>query len=380
MTDLARLIDANANRAREGLRVLEDVARFVLGDAQLCTAIRELRHQLLAAMASLAGPGPDRLMLLAWRDVEHDPGAESGTSGTPAHADTGALVAAAAARASEALRVLEECARTLPGPGGRAAADVPAGASPASAAEAFARVRYRLYTIERRVGLAVGTQRARPWRLCVVITEAACRHPWEDVADAAARAGADVLQLREKDLPDREHLARARRLVQIAHARHVPAIINDRPDIALLAGADGVHVGEEDIPVEAVRRLAGAKLIVGATARGRDSALAAVHAGADYLGVGPVFPSTTKPLLPPPGLDRLRQCLQEPELARLPILAIGGITPANVGQIAQAGGRGVAVCAAVCAASDPAAVCAALIAALGQSDHLAAHPDLPAQR
>jgi thiamine-phosphate pyrophosphorylase len=237
-------------------------------------------------------------------------------------------------------------------------------------------LRYRAYAAEQRLGLALGGGRAPQWRLCVLITEVLCRgKPWDSIARAAIAGGADCLQLREKDLPSRQLLTRALALVRLAReagASSTPpvapvrpaVIINDRPDIALLAGADGVHLGQEDLAVEDARRLAGSRLLIGISTANMDQARAAARAGADYCGIGPMFATTTKekPVLSGPAY--LREYLADPLTARVPHLAIGGITPQNIGELAAAGCRGVAVSAAVCGAREAASVCRQMVGVL----------------
>ncbi|MBM4109558.1 MAG: thiamine phosphate synthase [Phycisphaerae bacterium] len=344
----ARMADANLNRAREGLRVMEDLARFGLDDDTLGATLKSIRHGLGEAADSLASEGGvDRGLRLAWRDTPGDVGRVVKTEAELVRAGAGAVVAAAAGRASEALRVLEECAKTLGAP--RAAAD-------------FERLRYRLYDAERSLTLACGTGRARQWRLCVLISERLCaHHAWERVAERAIRGGADCLQLREKSLPDAELLRRAQRLAAIARAGGAASIINDRPDVALLAGADGVHAGPDDLPPDHVRRLAGSRLLVGATTDRLERARGAIRAGADYCGIGPIFASRTKPGVRPAGVEYLREYLGDPLGAQRPHLAIGGITPERVPELVRAGCRGVAVSGAVCGSPDPRGASEALL-------------------
>jgi thiamine-phosphate pyrophosphorylase len=351
-----RLLDANLNRAREALRVMEDAARLGLDDAALAAALKEARHAL-RAVAERAGIDP--LGLVAWRDTPGD----VGTAHTaPAERDRRTLAdvaIAAGKRAGEALRVIEETAKALPGPG-------PGGSGGASAAEEAKALRYRVYELERRLVLALGTGRGRQWRLCVLITEALCtHHPWAVVAERALEAGADCLQLREKSMDSGPLLARARRLAAMCRERGAALIVNDRPDVALLSGASGVHVGQTDLAVADVRRLAGASLLVGVSTADMGQALAAAYAGADYCGCGPMFPTSTKhkPVLSGP--EYLRQYLADQRTARVPHLAISGITPAMVPELVRAGCRGVAVSSAVCSAPEPGEVCRALLEALG---------------
>lgn len=343
MSPLARLIDANANRAREGLRVVEDLARFILNDPRLSADLKTIRHQLAAALEILP---LDRGALLAWRDAHADVGT---TLSTPAEADRDglpAIAAAAAGRLAEALRAIEESAKALGSP---------------QAAAAVEQLRYRAYDATAGVERALGTGRARQWRLCVLLTESLCtHHPWLHVAELAIEGGADCLQLREKDLSTAELTARARELVALARPHAVSVIINDRVDVALAAGADGVHLGQTDMTVRDARRIAGNSLLIGVSTANLDQARAAAAAGADSCGLGPMFPSPTKPKPTLAGPAYLRAYLADPACARLPHLAISGITPDNLGELTAAGCRGVAVSAAVCTAPDPQATCSAL--------------------
>ncbi len=345
---LLRIIDANANRAREGLRVLEDVARFALDNAALTELLKHLRHDLAAAIALLPA---DRAQLQASRDAADDVGAAVKTAAEGDREGVSSIAAAAAGRVTEALRSLEEAAKALPAP---------------AAARAIESLRYRAYTADQRLTAAMGAlARRRQWSLCVLITESLCRHhPWDVVASAAMDGGADCLQLREKSLEGGELLSRARRLVSLARPRGVAVVINDRPDIALLSGADGVHVGQADLPISEVRALAGTRLLIGVSTENTAQARAAVETGADYLGLGPMFQTTTKDKPRLAGPAYLRAFLDEASLARVPHLALGGVSPDNIAELRAAGARGMAVSSAVCGAADPAAVCRALVAAL----------------
>jgi thiamine-phosphate pyrophosphorylase len=169
-------------------------------------------------------------------------------------------------------------------------------------------------------------------------------------AQAAIAGGADVIQLREKALSDRPLLDLARRLRALTLETETLLIVNDRPDVAALANADGVHVGQDDLPVDQARRIIGGDKLVGLSTHSPEQARAATVAGADYIGVGPMFASQTKSVRDVPGLALLRQVARKVEI---PTVAIGGITADNVAEVVAAGGRCVAVCQAVIAAADP---------------------------
>ncbi|MFI4854870.1 MAG: thiamine phosphate synthase [Phycisphaerales bacterium JB065] len=200
----------------------------------------------------------------------------------------------------------------------------------------------------------------RQWSLCVLITESLCARPWEEVARAVLEAGADCIQLREKELPGRDLLTRARQLRGLTNQHGASLVINDRPDIAALVEADGVHLGQTDLPIAEARRIVGDGVCIGASATTLAQATEALRAGADSLGLGPMFATTTKPN---PG-GRTDGSLAGPALLRevlakhpdTPHLAIGGITAANIAELRDAGAKGIAVSGAVCSAKDPGAI------------------------
>ncbi|MCP3903985.1 MAG: thiamine phosphate synthase [Planctomycetes bacterium] len=334
-----RIIDANSNRAREALRVMEEAARFILDDAPLTAGLKTLRHDLAAAVEPLLDAGADR-------DVSGDVGTRITTDGERTRRGVASVAVAAGRRLGEALRAIEEYAKTID-------------ANVAASVEAL---RYRGYDLERRLLEALGAGRRPPWRVCVILGEASCAgRPWREVAEAVARSEPDCIQVREPGLDDRALLDRVREIVALVAGRSA-VIVNDRPDIALLAGADGVHLGQTDLPCSDVRRLAAGRLIVGVSTSRIAEARQALADGADYCGVGPMFPSATKDKPVIVGPDYLREYVAS---GGLPHLAIGGITPENVPELVAAGARGVAVSAAVCAADDPAGVIKRLRHAMG---------------
>ncbi len=340
-----RIMDANANRAREGLRVMEDVARFALGEAALTKELKRIRHDLADALAPA-----ERLGMILWRDTPGDVGTNIATAAEGHRRGVREMALAAGKRTSEALRAIEECAKVID--------NVQAGP--------FEQLRYRAYEAEKRLMIACGAgcETFQGWMLCVLITEAMCaHHSWVEVAQRAFAGGADCIQLREKELADAEFLQRARRLVDIARRSGDAVIINDRPDIALLADADGVHVGQGDLSAMNARRVVGFDKLVGVSTAHMNDAIAARTAGADYCGVGPMFAGNSKGKDVAGGLNYLREYLDcKPQLPGA--LAIGGITTENIAELVEtAEGKafGVAVSGAVCAAKDPEAVCARLI-------------------
>lgn len=169
-------------------------------------------------------------------------------------------------------------------------------------------------------------------------------------AEASLRGGATCLQLREKELGDAELLAEAKAFSALCKRYGVPFIVNDRVDIALAAGADGVHVGQGDLPVREVRKRIGGGMILGVTAHTVEEALRAERDGADYLGLGAVFPTGTKRDAEAMPFETLKAICGE---AKLPTVAIGGITEENLLSLSGSGVDGIAVVSALFGADDP---------------------------
>lgn len=347
MNDLHRIIDANTNRASEGLRVLEDLARFSLNDEYLSKRLKDLRHQLRSAIESLGFSQTD---LLASRDTSADVGTRINT---PQEQDRSHgrvdLVTAASKRAQEALRVLEESSKAL----GRDGAG-------------FESIRYTLYDLQRDLTLALSKPDPR-WSVCVLLTQSLCTHctPSQMIQDAA-RAGAGCIQIREKDMDGDEFFAHASAMTSIAHEHGLRVIINDRVDIAAAVNADGVHLGQHDLPISAARTILGSQKLIGRSCATLDQLRDAFAQGADYCGLGPIFPSTTKAKPSLSGIETLIAAMKDPELSNTPMLAISGINPSNIDQIASVGFPGVAVSSSVCSAADPYHACRAMVETMSQ--------------
>lgn len=171
----------------------------------------------------------------------------------------------------------------------------------------------------------------------------------EDVVCQALQGGARVFQLREKTMSTRELVATARRLGEIIHQAGGTLIINDRADVALVSGADGVHVGQSDMSPADVRKIVGNDRIVGVSVSSVEEAILAQQEGADYLGAGAVFATTTKPDASVIGLNELRKICKT---VNIPVVAIGGITIENIDQVMASGAGGIAVVSAVVSAPD----------------------------
>ncbi|MBN2199919.1 MAG: thiamine phosphate synthase [Candidatus Aminicenantes bacterium] len=202
------------------------------------------------------------------------------------------------------------------------------------------------------------------WRLCFVADAGtAAGRDLAPIVEKAVRGGATIVQLRAKSLGAREFLDAAKKLAGQLKRSRIPFIVNDRVDIALACGADGIHLGRDDMPYAEARRLMGRERLVGLSAATAEEAEEAERLGADYIGVWPVFPTSTKETgRPPLGCDGLKAIRSRVGIA---ILAIGGISTENAADVIAAGADGVAVVSAILSAPDPERAAAALIAAVG---------------
>jgi thiamine-phosphate pyrophosphorylase len=192
--------------------------------------------------------------------------------------------------------------------------------------------------------------------ICAILDLGACAGANIDPLGAArafCAAPIAALQLRAKDVPDRDLLRLAREVGAVCRARGVPFLVDDRPDIALLSGADGVHVGQDDLPPDRVRALLGPERLVGFSTHSIAQVEAAARLPVDYLGFGPVFPTATKKRADPVvGVDGLRAAAAR---SPVPIVAIGGIRIADIPAVREAGARAVALVSALLEGGDPAA-------------------------
>ncbi len=324
-TMLLRAIDANANRVAEALRVVEDVLRFVVEDHFLTQFTKNLRHDIAAAVLAEA-PTAERLIV---RDTLHDAGTHITAVDEMSRADSQGLVDANLQRAKQSLRSLEEHFKLR---------------SPSSAAR-LEQLRYQTYTLERLIACSLlGRQTMQHVSVYVLTDGGADVHEFEQKVRALIDAGVDAIQLREKRLHDRDLLRRCRMLVDLAQGSHVLTFVNDRPELARLSKASGVHLGQDDLPVHEARRMLHPSQLIGVSTHSWEQATSAVQAGANYLGIGPVFPSLTK---------NFEKFVNEATLTRifdeiaLPVLAIGGIAMDNVATVAHYGATRIAVAGAM---------------------------------
>jgi thiamine-phosphate pyrophosphorylase len=335
---IARLLDANLDRAREGLRVLEDWCRFVLRRPDLVVRLKDLRQRLGQC---------HRFSYKLARHAATDPSTGLGHPAQLERDDPLAVVAANAGRVQEALRVLEEFGRA---------------SDPALATEA-ARIRYALYDLEvecLRGGAPDGRSRRERLARCHLYLITAPVPDLEGVVEAALMAGVRLVQYRPKEQPatDRDRLAQARELCRLCHRHDALFLLNDRLDLALAAEADGVHLGQEDLPLAEARRLLGPERLIGRSTHSLDQLRQAVSEGCDYVGVGPVNATPSKPGRDPVGLAYVAAAAAD---SPLPWFAIGGINATTLPDVQRAGARRVAVIRAITDAVDPRAATLALL-------------------
>ncbi|MHC4456930.1 MAG: thiamine phosphate synthase [Planctomycetota bacterium] len=221
-------------------------------------------------------------------------------------------------------------------------------------------MRYRAYTLEKDIVLfSEAFGKFKRVRLYIVISSSL---PADviSLAHKSVAGGADCIQLRAKDIDDDKYFALAVEFVQICKDGGVLSIINDRVDIAVAAGADGVHIGQEDLPVEQVRKLQLSPLIIGKSTHSLEQLRAACQEMPTYVSLGPVFATPTKSDVSPVGLEYVKQGITELGDTGIGHVAIGGINLENVEEVLKAGAKVISVCSAVTEASDPTAACRAL--------------------
>jgi len=334
-----RIIDANFNRAREAARLMEEYCRFCLNCEQLSARSKQLRHQICAAVAEL-----DESLLLASRDADGDVGRDMQVSDQLERATLRDCFTAAAKRLTEALRTLTETTQTLDRP----------------LARTFEQLRFVAYTLEKDITLSgLTAEKFSSVRLYVIITveEGQTDAQIHDLARACIAGGADCIQLRAKGIAQVRFLSLASDLVKLCRDANVISIINDRVDIATVAGADGVHLGQDDLPLAQARVIPVKPTIFGLSTHSPGQLKAAIAQRPDYVGLGPVFATATKPGAVPVGLGYISKGIRLLSDSGIAHVAVGGITLENVDQVIKAGARAIALCSGVTDSSNPEEIC-----------------------
>ena len=329
-----RIIDANLNRIGEGLRLLEDTARLLLNDASLTQQLKTMRHELVK------GDWSFNKQLLQARNSEGDVGINIETPEQEKQRELPLMVVANSRRVQESLRTVEELAK-IPG------------ITPKLNSEKFKQARFNLYSIERNLLSKLLRQdkiKHIPGLYAIIDTQALKGRSHLEVASQIIRGGAKTIQLRDKLLSKKELLPIAQQLKNLCAEHNVLFIVNDYLDIALAADADGLHLGQNDLPTKVARKLLPIDKILGCSTTTVDQAVTAESDGADYIAVGSIYPTTSKETAKVIGLDGLRQIRQA---VTLPLVAIGGITKDNAAEVIATGASSVAVISAILQAESP---------------------------
>jgi len=216
------------------------------------------------------------------------------------------------------------------------------------------------------IGKATVTRvgRLRLPTLCLITDRQRCgESPLEDVIDQAVKGGVNLIQLREKDLPTGELLALAIRLREVTRGRAL-LVINDRLDVAQAAGADGVHLPENGLPVAIARWLLGQHTLIGRSVHSEEAAVEAEQAGADYVQLGTIYATESKPGVKPAGPGLVRKVSAA---VATPVLAVGGVQPDNAAEVIEAGASGASVISAIETAADPQAAARQLVEAMSEA-------------
>ncbi|WP_204106372.1 MULTISPECIES: thiamine phosphate synthase [Spirulina sp. CCY15215] len=317
-----RILDANLDRAREGLRIIEEWCRFGLSDRQLTRECKEMRQEIATWHTT-----DIRLA----RDTLGDPGTDLSHPQEEARSNIKQVLQANLCRVQEALRVLEEYAK-LERPEMAAAAK---------------QVRYRTYVLESQLFGASRYQLLEESLLYLVTS------PSQElfaVVEAALQGGLTLVQYRDKSADDTVRLAQAQKLCDLCHRYRALFIVNDRVDIALAVEADGVHLGQQDVPIELARQLLGSHRLIGRSTTNRGEMDKAIAEGADYIGAGPVYETPTKPGKAAAGFEYLRYVAAN---CPIPWFAIGGINEQNISEVIEGGVKRVAIVRAIMQAEQP---------------------------
>ncbi|NER79788.1 MAG: thiamine phosphate synthase [Leptolyngbya sp. SIO1D8] len=319
-----RILDANLDRAREGLRTLEDWCRFGLNDEELTAQLKHLRQSL--AQWHTAD-------LRAARDTPGDQGTTLTHPQEAVRRDVAQVLQANFCRVQEALRSLEEFGKI----------------HHPDIAAACKQMRYQVYALESTI---LGHQRRQQLLKAQIYLVTSPSEDLLDVVESALQGGLQIVQYREKVADDCDRLVIAQKLRALCQQYGALFLVNDRVDLAIAVDADGVHLGQKDLPIKVARELLGSHRIIGRSTTNPEEMSKALAEGADYIGVGPVYATPTKPDKPAAGLDYVRCAAAN---SPVPFYAIGGIDEQNLGEVITAGADRVAVVRAIMKAEEPAA-------------------------
>ena len=332
-----RILDANANRCVEAIRTLEEIARFGLDDKPLAEHAKSLRHQIALSLKKSL----NHAECVSERAVREDVGTSITLDSEETRADIQSILHAASSRLTESLRCLEEFSKL----------------HSVDSAKSFESLRYDAYQLTQQL-IANWSREKNALHDATIYVLADCDCALEEFVARTQRLeqnGIRLLQIRDKHSDDRKLLAYTKAAKKTLD--HTKVIVNDRPDIAMIAGADGVHLGQQDLPVRLVRTFVRRDMIIGVSTHNLEQAKQAVRDRADYIGCGPTFPSKTKTFESFSGLEFLRAVAADSEIS-VPKFAIGGISTENADKVRDTGFHRVAVQSAIWNSLDaPASIC-----------------------
>jgi len=317
-----RILDANLDRTREGLRIIEEWCRFGLNNSDLTRECKHLRQEVgLWHTAELR----------AARNTSGDAGTELSHPQEEQRESVKSVLQANFCRVQEALRVIEEYGKLYSSGMGKA----------------FKQIRYRVYTLETNLMGFTRYQQLLRSRLYLVTSS---KENLLETVEAALKGGLTLVQYRQKTASDTVRLEEARRLCQLCHAYDALFLVNDRIDLALAVDADGVHLGQEDMPISLARDLLGPHKLIGRSTTNADEMQRAITEGADYVGVGPIYETPTKEGKSAVGLQYINYAAKN---CPIPWFAIGGIDPNNLNDVVEVGAKRVAVVRSIMEAEQP---------------------------
>ncbi|MGY6528612.1 MAG: thiamine phosphate synthase [Cyanobacterium sp.] len=332
-TAIYRILDANLDRAREGLRIIEEWCRFGLNDVDTASVCKEMRQDLASWHSD---------DLRTSRDTPNDPGTQLSHPQEEERESLEALLQANFCRVQEALRVLEEYAKLYNG----------------EFASGMKQLRYQVYSLESKL---IGKSRQQLLNKVSLYLVTMPVDNFFGVVESALKGGLKIVQYRHKDQDDLIKLKEAYKLRQLCHQYGALFIVNDRPDIALAVNADGVHLGQTDMPVGLARQILGQNKIIGKSTTNPQEMAKALGEGVDYIGVGPVYETPTKAGKKASGLEYVRYAKAN---ATVPWFAIGGIDETNITDVTKAGASRTAVVRAIMEAENPMTVTQSLLSLL----------------
>lgn len=319
---IPRILDANLDRAREGLRIIEEWCRFSLENSQLAEECKQMRQEIACWHS------PE---IRIERDTPNDPGTTLSHPQEETRNGIDDLLQSNLCRVQEALRVLEEYGKLYQ----------------AEMGTAFKNIRYQVYTLESSILNHDRYQKLKKSLLYLITSQS---ENLLSIVESALKGGVTLVQYREKNTDDIIKLETAKNICQLCHNYNSLFIVNDRVDLALAVNADGVHLGQQDIPIALARQILGANRIIGSSTTNSQEMAKAITQGADYIGVGPVYATPTKPGKTPAGLDYVNYAQKN---SPIPWFAIGGIDKENISEVITAGAKQVAIVRAIMKADDP---------------------------